>query len=626
MRRRDPVSDPGQPPPRLRPRLTFAEATARLTPFRRLYIGFLALVWIAQAAGRALLFHSADTGAGLLPMLGQLLIEFSLLALLGLLLTLVALIPRFGTLKALAAAALTGCLHALLTAFDIYQAMFVTLTGQPGPTWAVFRTPALTLSLLDNVGLSPVFVQLVLLVLAALHVALYLPVAGLLVRAPLRLARQSVSAGPLRIRGWFLLLCANLSTGAILNTVPAQVRAALLEGVEPQWLMAPREMLAAAMQGPVVRREPAVPPPAGSRPLVLIVVDALRSDRMGVYNPRLGNTPFLSALEARGQLRRFDAYGTCTFSFCGVMSVLASRSWNDFGARPETIVDRLARNSYRAHLILAGEHSDFGGLPNLFGGPVASFTEQPKRSQPSDLFALGALAKLHVEDPRHAFVYIHLMSTHPGTFIEPPFRAVPGDTGKFGAFVLTGKAKAKYQQVYDLRVRQADDVLRRTFGLLEQKGILEDALVLITSDHGERTAEGGLLYHGGDADPPTLRIPLLIYDRRGTRYPAGAPVSQIDVAPTLAAAVGLAPAPGWKGLPLQRAWQRQAVPVGTPQSTGVVARLGGRSLLYLCKRRTGTERIVDVVTGAPVDSAAAVPVLRRLHRRTAASVRDPACA
>src|SRR4028118_1206199 len=64
------------------------------------------------------------------------------------------------------------------------------------------------------------------------------------------------------------------------------------------------------------------------------------------------------------------------------MSIMASRSWNDFGARPETLIDRLGQHGYDAHLVLAGEHSNFGGLTGLLGGPIAPLADPPARSPP----------------------------------------------------------------------------------------------------------------------------------------------------------------------------------------------------------------------------------------------------
>jgi hypothetical protein len=155
--------------------------------------------------------------------------------------------------------------------------------------------------------------------------------------------------------------------------------------------------------------------------------------------------------------------------------------------------------------------------------------------------------------------------------------------------------------------------------------MLEDALVIITSDHGQRTSEGGLLYHGGEADPPTISIPLLVYDTRGAAYPPRALASQIDVAPTFLRAIGLPPVAGWKGIPLQRPTGRAAVPVGTSESTGVVAQLNGVPTLYLCDRGSGREKLMPFEARQAAKVGPVTAALRRLHQETAAPVREPKC-
>jgi hypothetical protein len=605
---------------------TNAGHPGRWEPLKRKYALALGAVWLAQTVGRLLLFRAADTGTDLFASILHVALAVSLLGFLILGLSLLSGKDRNGWVRIFAAALLLGAVHAVLTAFDIYQGVFINLTGNPAPTLIVFQNPMLALSLLDNVGISPLLLAGILVALGAAHVLLYLPVAGLLLRVAGRVGRSKRRAGPVRVNGRLALLAASVGLYAAVSTVSLEARAGepVLEGLRPTFQIAPPALLAAG-KTPDTRVPRRAPPPAGSRPIVLIIVDALRRDRMGLYNPQLANTPFLNSLEASGKLRKFDAYATCTFSFCGVMSIFASRSWNDFGSRPETLVHRLADHSYTSHFVLSGQHANFGGLLNVIGGPVASVTDQAPGDKPGDRTAIAALDRLQIADPRHTFLYLHLISTHAGAFIERPFRADINDAGQIGAYLFNPAGKTQYARIYDLRVKQADDVLRRVFDVLRRKGMLDDALVVITSDHGQRTSEGGLLYHGGEADPPTVKIPLLIYDPRATRYPARFPASQIDVAPTILQAVGLPPSPGWKGSALQAATARQAVPVGTSESTGAVIGNAGKAWLYLCKRDTGKESVTALEQSGGRPGPAMLSEFRRQHLQVASPVRERLC-
>jgi glucan phosphoethanolaminetransferase (alkaline phosphatase superfamily) len=592
----------------------------------RAWLWGLILVFAVQTFARLVLFSWTPAGIGAGGVLLHLVNLAALAAIVALGLWLLALAPERRKRRSWVAALVLAGVHAAWTVFDLTQAIFIHLTGQPVAIAAMVRNLPLTLSLLDNVGVGPGRLVFVLAAIGVLHAVAYLAISRRLQSALVALARARLKAGPLRLPLGPVLALAVLAVWQMQTAVPMAVRKSsgepIYAALQQTFQIAPKAMLAAAEAPPGRLLEPAFPAPAGSRPLVLIVVDALRRDRMGLYNPELSNTPFLNSLRDAGQLQAFEAYSTCTFSFCGMMSILASGSWNDFAPRPTTLVERLHQHRYRSHLILAGQHASFSSILNLIGRGAASIADQPRGQQANDRWVLDTLKRLPVEDPKRTFLYLHLMSAHAGAFIEPAFRVTPDDDGHLAANLFSKHGKASYREIYNKRVRQSDEVIRRVFALLRDKGMLGDALIVITSDHGQRVAEGGALYHGGDADPATLNIPLLVVDPRAEALPPRNPASQIDVAPTLAAAAGIAPAPGWRGAPLQRASARMAVPVGTQESTGAVVRQGGRSFLYLCRRDTGREHIVALGNGTAVPD---VELARRLHLQASAPVRDRPC-
>lgn len=66
-------------------------------------------------------------------------------------------------------------------------------------------------------------------------------------------------------------------------------------------------------------------------------------------------------------------------------------------------------------------------------------------------------------------------------------------------------------ELYDGGVRYLDAQLRRTFELLERHGLLRNAVVVLTADHGEALGEEGFLAHGlgGFLEKP-FEVPLVI--------------------------------------------------------------------------------------------------------------------
>ncbi|MFH1921335.1 MAG: sulfatase-like hydrolase/transferase [Planctomycetota bacterium] len=94
--------------------------------------------------------------------------------------------------------------------------------------------------------------------------------------------------------------------------------------------------------------------------------------------------------------------------------------------------------------------------------------------------------------------------------------------------------------LYDGCVKMLDEEIERYLNLLEELGLLEQTLVVLTSDHGEQLLERGAVGHSscsleGNLFDENIRVPLVL------RYPAVLPegkvvdrqVSQVDVMPTL---------------------------------------------------------------------------------------------
>lgn len=99
-------------------------------------------------------------------------------------------------------------------------------------------------------------------------------------------------------------------------------------------------------------------------------------------------------------------------------------------------------------------------------------------------------------------------------------------------------------------LRAVDDLVETIVRRLESEGVLDDTLIMFTSDNGYLLGEHGLVGKVSHYEP-SMRVPLLV---RGPGFPAGlvsdVPVQNIDYAPTLLAAAGASPLLVMDGLPL----------------------------------------------------------------------------
>ena len=297
------------------------------------------------------------------------------------------------------------------------------------------------------------------------------------------------------------------------------------------------------------------------RNVVLIVVDALRPDHMGVYGYARDTTPHLSELQRAGGLQALPpARASCGSSSCGIMSLLASRFVHEFSARPFTLFEVLKRHGYAVHLLLGGDHTHFYGLNRVYE-PHDSYFDGSKAGRTLDYKNDDRLLVEHVAglprwDGQPAMLYFHLMSVHPIGKRYPQFdRYHPASP-----YMPSGRTDVTHAvNDYDNRVLQADAVIGEILNGLRARGYLDDALVVITADHGEALGEHGGFGHPQHLEEAVLRVPLVFiangHERQKLAQP-GVTAGQVDIAPTLLAELGIEAPHTWSGAPLQRPHKR----------------------------------------------------------------------
>lgn len=299
-------------------------------------------------------------------------------------------------------------------------------------------------------------------------------------------------------------------------------------------------------------------PAARRRNVVLIVVDALRSDRMGVYGYFRDTTPHLDRLADAGVIRKpAQMRSACSASVCGLMSMLTSKFVHEFSSRPVSLHEVLTLHGYRTQMILGGDHSNFYGLKELFGRVDDYYDGSFSRDKygNDDRVVLDRVAQMPAWDGTPAMIQFHLMSTHIlGLRHKEHARFTPA-----ASYVLPANRRAPLvDNFYDNGVVQADAVIHELLEALRAKGYLREALVVITADHGESLGEGGRYSHAQNIAEEALRIPLLLiaFGYRPEVFRPGLVASQVDIAPTILAELGMASPERWSGMPLQAAVTR----------------------------------------------------------------------
>jgi arylsulfatase A-like enzyme len=109
--------------------------------------------------------------------------------------------------------------------------------------------------------------------------------------------------------------------------------------------------------------------------------------------------------------------------------------------------------------------------------------------------------------------------------------------------------KSAFIRRYLDSVASDDELIGRLASRLDEMGLSDNTLLIITGDHGEAFGEHGQFYHNRTTYEEEVRIPLLLVNRR--LFPQAVridrPAQQIDVAPTILDLLGYK-APGqWQG-------------------------------------------------------------------------------
>jgi arylsulfatase A-like enzyme len=113
--------------------------------------------------------------------------------------------------------------------------------------------------------------------------------------------------------------------------------------------------------------------------------------------------------------------------------------------------------------------------------------------------------------------------------------------------------------VYDDCLFYMDQQFGLLIGELRGRGVLEDTLLIVASDHGEHLGDHGLFFHGGSLYRQLVQVPLLLVG--GERIPAGRtvarPVSLCDLPATVIDLLDLGATHPFPGRSVASSWGPQ---------------------------------------------------------------------
>jgi len=295
--------------------------------------------------------------------------------------------------------------------------------------------------------------------------------------------------------------------------------------------------------------------------IVLVTVESLRTDHLLCYGGSPATSPNLDALAAESMVYT-DAHAVTSWTLASHASLFTGLYPSAHGAtKPlsrlaephRTLAEALAGAGYQTSGVVSGpyllpEHGLDQGFEYYDSSP-ASVTHDRAHADVTSGAMLASLDRFltRERDPlRPLFLFAYFWDPHYDYLPPHPYSSMfvnascePFDVSHYESSpaIQADMPAARLQYVlaqYDGEIRWTDRHLGRFFRRLRELGLWDDALVIVTADHGEEFFEHGNKGHKHNLYKETTHVPLIV------KYPGGARrgtdtrlVSLIDVMPTV---------------------------------------------------------------------------------------------
>jgi arylsulfatase A-like enzyme/Flp pilus assembly protein TadD len=294
---------------------------------------------------------------------------------------------------------------------------------------------------------------------------------------------------------------------------------------------------------PLEAQGPSSPP--GSRRsapnVILITLDTLRPDRLGCYGSDLVDTPNIDSFAAEG-VRFTNAASTVPFTLPAHSSIMTGLYPPTHGVRENvgyvlddrfpTLAELLADGGWAtggfiSAFVLDRRWGIGRGFDHYFDDfdlkemETANMGSVQRDGAETVAAAVGWLDERPAEKP--FFLWLHLYDAHePYTPVEPFKSRYPG-------------------RPYDGEVAYTDSLVGDFRHALDERGLLDGSLVVVTSDHGEGLGDHGEEFHGFFVYDSTIHVAMIVRlpSGVGAGHVVNQAVSHVDLLPTILDLVNL---------------------------------------------------------------------------------------
>lgn len=301
--------------------------------------------------------------------------------------------------------------------------------------------------------------------------------------------------------------------------------------------------------------------PSPQQNIVVIMLDTLRPDHLGIYGYPRNTSPAIDELAKRGTVFT-SAYSVSNWTNPAIKSIFT-------GLSPQAVM-REAKHKDAIRMPLPKEVTTFAELVKTRDYRTAGLVDHPgikpngNFNQGFDDYTMlytegakgrGAWGKSDIAHVASEFeehldeylndpflIYLHVVYPH------RPYKAPSPYQGMFGQDSYDGykqEMRKPLINAYDAEIKRTDDLIAMIHEAISSRGLLEDTWIILLSDHGEGFWEHGFAEHGSVFFNEMIKIPLIVVPPMGQQNGAkrvDTPVSNLDVFSTILDIAGV-PAP-----------------------------------------------------------------------------------
>ncbi len=289
--------------------------------------------------------------------------------------------------------------------------------------------------------------------------------------------------------------------------------------------------------------------------IIFISIDTLRQDHVGSYGYSKNITPVLDKIASEG-VRFENSYSTAPWTLPSHMSMFTGLPPSvhkvDFDIkkldeRIKTFPEHLKGNGYHTGGIVSAIY-----LKKTYGYARGFDYYQHMYNKGVEKITDSGLKWITEQDDSPFFLFLHYFDAH------WPYQPPTEYALKMGVNIsekrwrhygrlnflrkysdpkidMPPEIRKRVINLYDAEILRVDTNIGRIVEFLKKKGIYDNTVIVITSDHGEEFKEHGSFGHFHQLYSELINVPLII--RYPERFTAGlvpeVPVSSVDISGTL---------------------------------------------------------------------------------------------